>query len=89
MSAEGTVDPARAFVSLCAQVLVSVGAKRRKIHCDLTVLLLVVGNQWAPHSSLLDLHPVFPAVPACYLCIIWQGICDSGKSSDGGAASPW
>lgn len=51
MSAEGTVDPARAFVSLCAQVLVSVGAKRRKIHCDLTVLLLVVGNQWAPHLA--------------------------------------
>lgn len=51
MSAEGAVDPSGTFMSLCAQVLVSVGAKRRKIHCDLTVLLLVVGNQWAPHLA--------------------------------------
>lgn len=88
MSAEGTVDPARAFVSLCAQVLVSVGAKRRKIHCDHCA---AAGGRKPVGSSpsLLDLHPLFPAVPACCLCIIWQGICDSGKSSDGGAASPW
>lgn len=39
-------------MSLCAQVLVNVGAKSRKLHRDLSVLLLMVGNWWAPHLAL-------------------------------------
>lgn len=74
-SAKGAADPARALVSLCAQVLVNLGAKRRKIHHDLTVLL--VGNPWAPYLACWTYIHV-PSC-ACCLCFIWQGILALGK----------
>lgn len=57
------------------------------VHCDLSVLLLVVGNRWASHLALTRRASCVPVVPASCLCFISPGICDSGKISDGGAAA--
>ena len=61
-SAGGAADPAGVPMSLCAQVLVNVGAKSRKIR-DLSVLLPAVGNLVGSSSS------------PCQMCILCSQMC--------------
>lgn len=67
--AGSAADPDGELLSLCAQVLVNAGAKGRKIHCDLSVLLLVVGNGWASHLALAGCASCVPSC-ACLLPVL-------------------